>query len=135
MIATEDTYASPQYFEALQAAEIVDRSRVKVVVRPPTEGRTAPAHLIAALDEYKDGIHPTLDEDEYWLVFEGCVKELRQTIGAYRKDKLDETRYTRASVTAAVERAKAKDSGGPWPGNVETHVHRLVGTIVRRNES
>jgi hypothetical protein len=188
VVATEDTHASPQYFEALQRAELIDRSRVRLVVRPPEEGRTAPAHLIAALDDFKAGLQAKLGEDEYWMVFDvdhrrdkelsdaaslakqkghrlagsnpcfevwlllhetadlskvktyvedsaaadGCVAELRKALGSYSKNKVDASRYTYESVSAAVERAAGQDRSDPWPAKVGSHVHRILASIGLR---
>ena len=40
-VATEDTYASKQYFEALQERGLIDRSRVEVITLPTTDGRSS----------------------------------------------------------------------------------------------
>lgn len=70
VVATEDTYAAPQYFHALQEREIVDRSRVRVITLPPEDGRSALGHLLARLDEYRVGLDTKLEEDEFWAVFD-----------------------------------------------------------------
>ncbi len=63
---------------------------------------------------------------------DGCVEELRRTIGTYKKNKLDGSRYTHDAVSAAVTRSEAKDSGSDWPQEVGTHVHRVIKSIGLR---
>ena len=68
VIATEDSYAAPQYFRALQERGLVDRSRISIVVLPTEDGKSAPAWLLSRLDEWK--LQQPIDEDEFWLVFD-----------------------------------------------------------------
>ncbi len=70
VVATEDTYAAPQYFHALQERGLVDRSRVRVVTLPPEQGRSALVHLLDRLSEYGSGLVGRLAEDEFWAVFD-----------------------------------------------------------------
>lgn len=73
IIATEDVYASPQYIHALQEKELVDRTRVRVVVLPPLQGRTSIAGIISRLDDYRNGGQAPrsfLPQDQFWIVFD-----------------------------------------------------------------
>lgn len=70
VVATEDTYAAPQYFHALQERELIDRSRVRIITLPPEEGRSALHHLLDRLDDYRGGLVGRLEEDEFWAVFD-----------------------------------------------------------------
>ncbi|WP_240806671.1 RloB family protein [Polyangium spumosum] len=70
VVATEDTHAAAQYLHALQENNLVDRSRVRIIVLPTDEGRGAPTHLLERLTEYRSGLDRCLDEDEFWAVFD-----------------------------------------------------------------
>lgn len=70
VVATEDTYAAPQYFHALQERGLVDRSRVRIITLPPEEGRSALRHLLDRLDDYRGSLVGRLEEDEFWAVFD-----------------------------------------------------------------
>jgi hypothetical protein len=70
-VATEDTYAAGQYLTELQALGIVDRSRIRIVPLPTTDGRSAPGALIERLQTTQnDPDLPHLPADEYWAVFD-----------------------------------------------------------------
>ncbi len=71
VIATEDSLGGgASYFRILQDNGLIDRTRVRLVVRPSVDGRSAPADLIASLDAHRKDIDTALDTDEYWVVFD-----------------------------------------------------------------
>lgn len=70
VIATEDTYAAKQYFDALQRHGIVDRSRVEIVSLPTTDGHSTVGALLDRLKAHRDALDVSLDQDEYWAVFD-----------------------------------------------------------------
>ena len=67
VVATEGERTEPDYFEDLQARALVDRLRVKVVVAPPIEGRSAPEYVLGRLDEIAR-TYQLETFDELWLV-------------------------------------------------------------------
>lgn len=70
VVATEDTHAAKQYFEALQERGLVDRSRVEIVCLPTTDGRSTLGALVDRLKLHRDALDVRLEQDEYWAVFD-----------------------------------------------------------------
>ncbi|MCB9761346.1 MAG: RloB domain-containing protein [Alphaproteobacteria bacterium] len=65
LVATEDRYAGPQYFDILQRNAVIDRSRVKVhVLATGEDNRSSPHHVLQRLDDFQVGLEPM---DERWL--------------------------------------------------------------------
>lgn len=68
VIATEGRRTEPAYFRGLQEGDLIDRTRVKIVVEPTLDdGRSAPNHVLARLEGFA-AQHNLLGEDELWLV-------------------------------------------------------------------
>lgn len=63
IVATEDTYAPRQYFEALC------NPRIKVHVLQTDGGMSAPGHVVRRLDDFIKE-YSTIAEDEFWLVLD-----------------------------------------------------------------
>lgn len=67
-IATEDTHAADQYFQALRQNGLIDRAHVQIVVLPTHQGQSAPRWLIDRLDEHKAKLDSLLAQDQFWLL-------------------------------------------------------------------
>jgi len=67
-IATEDTHAADQYFQALQRNGLVDRAHVQIVVLPTHHGQSAPGWLLQRLDEHRQKLDSLLAQDQFWLL-------------------------------------------------------------------
>ena len=64
LVASEDTYACSQYFEALQDSGILDARRVCVTVIPAREGKSSPKWVMELHKETEVRLKPM---DERWL--------------------------------------------------------------------
>jgi hypothetical protein len=70
VIATEDTYASQQYFEE---STIFRNPRVHVLALPTEDHRSAPEHVLNRLKDYHDKMEQNnglQDDDEFWLMLD-----------------------------------------------------------------
>jgi hypothetical protein len=65
-----------------------------------------------------------------------CIEILRKVCGSYDKSNLQVERYTRESVVAAIDRARALDiaPGDRWPQAVGTHVYRLAHELLQQGQ-
>ncbi len=70
VVATEDTHAAKQYLDSLQTLGIVDRSRVEIISLPTADGRSTLRALVERLKTHRDALDVSLDQDEYWAVFD-----------------------------------------------------------------
>ena len=69
VVATEGAETEPRYFEAIQAHDLVPRSRIKLHLLPTTDGRSAPQHLLARVDDFLTR-YRLLPDDAVWLVLD-----------------------------------------------------------------
>jgi hypothetical protein len=71
VIAAEGSVTEKQYFEGLRDREVVDPRRVHIEVIPAGDGtRSAPQHVVARLDEYRQRYQLNDTLDQLWLVID-----------------------------------------------------------------
>ncbi|MBI5479497.1 MAG: RloB domain-containing protein [Deltaproteobacteria bacterium] len=87
-VATEGAKDEPAYFRGLKDRRVISRSRVRVVVIPSEDGKSAPKHVLDNLERevYACTRAP---QDQHWLVF-------------------DRDRWPDAQLHEAVERARGR---------------------------
>jgi hypothetical protein len=85
VIASEDTYAVRQYFDFFRS------TRIQFKVLETDEGRSAPQHVLARVDEYMRE-YEVGEGDEFWLVLDcdhwvdsGHIKNLRRVLRESRQ--------------------------------------------------
>lgn len=69
IIATEDTQATPRYFQALCSPAYYQNPKVHVCVLESTNTSSGPAHVLARLKAYQNE-YELGDGDELWLVID-----------------------------------------------------------------
>src|SRR5262249_48220782 len=85
VIASEDTYAVRQYFDFFRS------TRIQFKVLETEEGKSAPEHVLARVDEYMSE-YEIGEGDEFWLVLDcdhwinsGHIKNLTRVMQECRK--------------------------------------------------
>jgi len=63
VLTTEDKYAPREYFRLFR------NPRIKVIVLPTEDTRSAPEHVLRRMNEFKDR-HEVLEEDQFWLMLD-----------------------------------------------------------------
>ena len=180
IIASDDTYAPKQYFDAFEIP------RIKVVVVPTTDGSSAAPHVLSRLEQYDfeedDERWMLLDTDHYiqpnhaatflqaindarqkgievalsnpcfdfWLLLHHLEKgadlskitdaksvgvELRKTLGAFDKTKLNPDHFPLSVVANACRVAHAIDvgvGGGDRPVAPTSRVYKLWESIISK---
>lgn len=69
LVAVEGERTEPEYLRALEERNLVPRHRVKIHVLPPTDGASAPVHVLGAAEDAASQVLLRRD-DEVWLVFD-----------------------------------------------------------------
>lgn len=178
IIASDDTYAPKQYFDAFEIP------RIKVVVVPTTDGTSAAPHVLGRLEAYDfeewDERWMLLDTDHYvqpnhaatflqaiteakqkgiavalsnpcfdfWLLLhhmqagadlslisdaKSVAVELRKTLGAFDKTKINLAHFPLSAVANACRVARAIDNntgGGDRPTGPTSRVYQLWESII-----
>lgn len=86
LVVTEGARTEPDYLRALEDTRVLPVERIRLHVRGPDAGASAPRHLVGLAEESRAAITPWQPDDEVWLVFDVDLHS-----GSNRLDQVRET--------------------------------------------